>query len=73
MDNFQSINKLNLKLEDKNMSSYLFYPFFFIILGLLTTNVKWKFLSKHKLKLNYVFYFISLGIAIHLIFIKLNF
>ena len=60
---------LNMPVTEvhRTFTHTIFIPLAFIILGILTTNVKWKFLSKHKLKLNYVFYFIALGTLVHFV------
>lgn len=43
------------------------WPLFFLVLALLTANAKIPFLGKHKLKLNWIFYMLALGIFTHLI------
>jgi len=45
----------------------LILPILFLLLALTTKNTKVKFLTKHKLRLNVVFYMIALGTFIHLI------
>lgn len=45
----------------------LFFPLLFFILFLSTKGVKIKFLSKNKLKLNYVFLAIAFGVFMHLV------
>ena len=51
----------------RTFSHALFVPLIFLLLAFFTTGVKSKFLGKHKLKLNMVFYMIALGIFIHLL------
>lgn len=45
----------------------IFIPLIFLILALITTNIKIKELGRHKLKLNMVFLMMSIGILFHLI------
>lgn len=59
---------MNISLSEihRTFTHTLFFPLIFIILGLLTKNKTIK-IYKDKLKLNWVFYMIALGITIHLL------
>ena len=51
----------------RTFSHTLFVPLIFLLLAIFTVKTKSRFLARHKLKLNIIFYMITLGTMIHLL------
>jgi membrane-bound metal-dependent hydrolase YbcI (DUF457 family) len=61
------ISNVPLSEVHRTFTHTIFFPIIFVVAGLVTWKVKSKFLARHKMRLNTVFFIIALGTFIHLV------